>query len=451
MPISARAFVRSQILFFVVGLSALIVIVSMAFWLGGRSQEIAEEIIAARDVKAQAVDLGAQVQRAESSQRGFLYTDNEVYLAPYDLAKSAALRISGELPQRLDDYPDLDPAVERLMQVLEEKFAEMDETIALARSRDAAAALELTLTNRGKALMDEANVYVTGIALAADQRLAGLVSEQTENALLQRLVSVFGALVTVAAAAAGLFTIMRYAGELAEARNSLARANADLENKVTSRTADLARRTEEMAAAKERAELLLHEVNHRVANSLAMASSLVGLQAKAASDGSVKAVLAETQSRIQAIAMVHHRLYSSGEVTEVALDEYLRSVLEQFQSTLSSENNISLRYQLEPIALRPDASINLGVIAAEWVMNAAKYAYPDHAGEVRVVLSRRPDDTVMLAVEDDGVGRGTGPAKGTGLGSRIVGAMASSLRGNIEYIDRRPGLSAQLAFPLNAA
>lgn len=427
------------------------VIVSVAVWLGGRSEEIASEILAARDVKAQAVDLSAQVQRAESSQRGFLYTENEVYLAPYDLAKSAALRIATQLPQRLTSYPDLSPALDRLAQVLEEKFAEMDETISLTRLRDNVGALELTLTNRGKALMDEANIYVTGIALAADQRLADLVAEQTDNALLQRLVSILGVLVTIAAAAAGMLTIVRYADQLASARNSLTRANADLESKVTTRTADLARRTEEMAAAKERAELLLHEVNHRVANSLAMASSLVGLQAKASNDGSVKAVLAETQSRIQAIAMVHKRLYSSGEVTEVSLDEYLRSVLEQFQSTLSNDSNISVRYQLEPIALRTDASINLGVIAAEWVMNAAKYAYPDRTGEVRVLLSRQPDNTVLLAVEDDGVGRGSGPAKGTGLGSRIVGAMASSLGGNVEYVDRRPGLSARLAFPLSVA
>ncbi|HTO28726.1 MAG TPA: two-component system sensor histidine kinase/response regulator, partial [Devosia sp.] len=54
-------------------------------------------------------------------------------------------------------------------------------------------------------------------------------------------------------------------------------------------------------------------------------------------------------------------------------------------------------------------------------------------------------------VEDDGIGRGDGPAQGTGLGSRIVKAMAASMEGRVEYIDRKPGLSARLAFPLAAA
>lgn len=450
MPISARVFIRSQIAFLAVGLLALAAIVAVAFWLGARSGEIAGEILDARDLKTASVELGALVQRAESGQRGFLYTGNEVYLAPYDLAKASALRGVEVLPSRLADYPDVLPAAERLAQVLADKFAEMDDGIALTRSRDRERALDLVLTNRGKALMDEANIYITGISLAADNRLSSLVAEQTENTLLQRLVSIVGALVAVAAAAAALITIIRYAGELAKARDLLANANAQLESKVASRTADLARSTDEMRAAKERAELLVHEVNHRVANSLAMVSSLVGLQANAMGDSATKAALAETQSRIQAVSLVHQRLYNSGDVAEVALDEYLRAMLDQFQSTMG-DGRISLQYNLEPISLRTDASINLGVIAAEWVMNAAKYAYPDRRGEVRVTLSRLQQGDVLLSVDDDGIGRGDGPAQGTGLGSRIVRAMATSMRGTVEYVDRGPGLSARLAFPLAAA
>lgn len=448
MPISARAFVRSQVLFLVVGLLALAAIVLVAWWLGERSGEIADEILDARDLKTASVELGALLQRAESSQRGFLYTGNEVYLAPYDLAKASALRGVSELPSRLANYPDMMAAAEQLSRVFADKFLEMDQTITLTRARDTDAALDLVLTNRGKALTDEANVYITGLSLAADNRLASLVKEQTDNTLWQRLVSIAAALVAIAAASAALVTIFRYAGELARARDLLTTANAQLESKVASRTMDLAKSAEEMRAAKDRAELLLHEVNHRVANSLAMVSSLVGLQANAIGDGATKAVLAETQSRIRAIALVHQRLYSSGDVAEVALDEYLRSVLDQFQSTMGDEGRISLSYQLEPITLRTDASINLGVIAAEWVMNAAKYAYPDRAGEVRVRLTRLGEGNVVLSVDDDGIGRVEGPAQGTGLGSRIVKAMATAMHGTVEYIDRSPGLSARLEFPL---
>ena len=450
MPISARTFVRSQIAFFAIGLLALAAIVAVAFWLGERSSELANDTLAARDLKTAAVELRAAVQRAESSERGFLYTSNEVYLAPYDLAKVEAQRGLAALPDRLETYPALAAATGRLVAVVEAKFAEMDEAILLARDDQSAAALDLVLTNRGKALMDEANVYITGLTLASDERLSMLVTEQAANAGWQRLVAIIGALVAIAAAAAALVTIMRYAQDLYKARDALTAANAELETKVAARTADLARSTDEMRAAKDRAELLMHEVNHRVANSLAMVSSLVGLQANAIGDSATKAVLAETQARIHAVALVHQKLYTSGDVVEVALDDYLRSVLDQFQVSMGEDSRITLSYQLEPISFKTDASINLGVIAAEWVMNAAKYAYPDRPGEVRVTLSALPDGKAMLAVEDDGVGRGDGAAKGTGLGSRIVKAMARSLNADVEYRERKPGLSARLAFPLAA-
>jgi two-component sensor histidine kinase/CHASE3 domain sensor protein len=448
MPISARSFVRSQILFLAVGFIALAAVVAVAFWLGERSSQLASEILAARDLKTAAVELRAALQRAESSQRGFLYTANEVYLAPFTSAEADAKRGVAGLPARLADYPALQPAMTKLTGVVEAKFAEIEQSIEMVRNRQAQAALDLVLTNRGKALMDEANIYITGISLAADDRLSTLVTEQADNAGWQRLVSITGAMVAVAAAAAALFTIIRYAAELGRARDALTAANTDLEGKVAARTADLAKSTEEMREARDRTELLMREVNHRVANSLAMVSSLVGLQANAMGDAASKAVLAETQSRIQAVAMVHQRLYASGDVAVVALDDYLRSMLDQFQSAMTFGDRIKLSYQLEPLALKTDASINLGVIAAEWVMNAAKYAYPDRGGEVRVTLTRLEGDRAQLTVEDDGVGRGDGEAKGTGLGTRIVKAMARSLNASVEYVDRAPGVAARLAFPL---
>ncbi|HUR39814.1 MAG TPA: sensor histidine kinase, partial [Verrucomicrobiae bacterium] len=93
----------------------------------------------------------------------------------------------------------------------------------------------------------------------------------------------------------------------------------------------------------------------------------------------------------------------------------------------------------------------LGVVVTEWVTNAFKYAYPDGVGEVRVRVRELPDNMLELAVEDDGVGRAEGaPAKGTGLGTKIVTAMATSMRATIDYPAGRQGTSARLTFPRSA-
>ena len=88
--------------------------------------------------------------------------------------------------------------------------------------------------------------------------------------------------------------------------------------------------------------------------------------------------------------------------------------------------------------VKTDKAISIGLIATELVTNALKYAYPDGEGDVRVKLLRT-DDTVTLQVLDDGIGwTGSGTVKGTGLGSRIVKAMAGSLGTEVVY-DASPG------------
>jgi two-component sensor histidine kinase/CHASE3 domain sensor protein len=451
MPISSRQFVSSTLALLVIGFLALLAIVATNIWLGERARLYSREVLEARDAKAIAVDLKAALQTAESSQRGYLYTGNEVYLAPYDLAKTRAQNAVSDLHPNLVAYPELKPAIERLVSTVSDKIAEMEQSIQLKQRRDEAATLAFVRTNRGKLLMDEVNLFTTGIVLAADHRLAELVDEQTENALLLRLISVIGGVVILATALLAIFTIVRYTQELNKARSDLASANDRLEQRVATRTAELGRANELMRDARDRAQTLLTEVNHRVANSLTLVVSLIGIQLRSLQSNAAKSALEEARARVQAIAMVHKRLYDDGNVQEVALDEYLAGLLEQFKTTVDSAAGISLKYEFEPLRLKTDASINLGVVVTEWVMNAFKYAYPDQPGEIRVILTSNGGGFAVLRVEDDGVGRSEeAKVQGTGVGTKVVRAMAASMNATIEYVAGSPGTSARFSFPLTA-
>ena len=445
MPISRRFVVQSTVFLLAVGFLTLLAIVGMTIWLGEQAQIYANEAIEARDTRVSAVELRSAVQSAESSQRSFLINGNEIYLAPYDSAKARAELQLGQLKQLLAPYQDTGPMLARLSSVLTEKIAEMDETIGLKKGLNDAAALEMFRTNRGKALMDEANVFLSSIIRKADERLTTGVAEQQENATRLRMVSIIGGIVIILVVGGVTVTILRYAREIAQVRDEVRDLNISLEHRVQERTVDLGR-------ARDRAEVLLAEVNHRVANSLALVASLVRLQSKAVKDDAARSALGETEARIFAISLVHKRLYSSGNARVVALDEYLSALLSNLEISMRDDGHgASLKHKLEPLKMKTDDSINLGVVVTEWVTNAFKYAYPDRRGEVRVRLARLPDGRGELAVEDDGIGRGENTvAKGTGLGTRLVSAMAGTIGAVITYEARRPGTTARLVFQLEA-
>lgn len=447
MPISTRFVITTTVVLLGVGFLTLLAIMGTNIWLSERAQLYYGVVTEARVLRTAAVELRSALQAAESSQRGFLVSGNEIYLAPFDTAKAQARHQLGVLKQALDGDPDAAPALRRLTEVVGEKIGEMDQSVALKDRGQDAEALAVFATNRGKALADEANVFLSGFVRMAEERLAQGSIEQRANATMLRWVSIVGGLVIVLVVGGFAITVLRYAREIAQTRDEVRLLNATLEDRVARRTADLAR-------ARDHAEVLLAEVNHRVANSLSMVASLVQLQTNSLPDPAARKALDETKARILAVSLVHKRLYSSGDVRFVELDEYLSSLLDHLETSMRAEGHggVSVSHSLEPLKLRTDSSINLGVVVTEWVTNAFKYAYPDGSGRVRVMLKRLPDGRAELTVEDDGVGRTEdGPVKGTGLGTRIVRGIARTLAGEVTYQARQPGTQARLVFPLPAA
>lgn len=202
--------------------------------------------------------------------------------------------------------------------------------------------------------------------------------------------------------------------------------------------------------ARDRAELLLREVNHRVANSLGLVAAMVRMQASLLTDEEAKSALQETQARISAVAGVHRHLYSSDKVGEVEIAGYLRQLLDELQTSLSGAGSSHrITATLEPLVMKTDLAVALGVVVGELVTNAFKYAYPDAVGGEIRVSSMITAERVEVSVEDDGVGWfGEGPIKGTGLGSKIVTAMSRTLDATLEWRRREAGTCVVLVFPI---
>lgn len=213
-------------------------------------------------------------------------------------------------------------------------------------------------------------------------------------------------------------------GALRQARLERARAEAEAEIHAS--------RDRYAALAAER-EVLLREVNHRVGNSLQIIASLLHLQASSSPQDEVKAALTNAMGRVAAVAQVHRRLYTSHDLKSVLLNQYLDALLEDLRRSAEGNRMSRLTLRSEPVEIDPDRAVAIGIIVNELVMNAVKYAYPDGAGPIHVEL-RLDGDDIVLSIADEGVGldaKRTDP-RSTGMGQRIVSAMAAKLEATVD-------------------
>jgi two-component sensor histidine kinase len=226
-------------------------------------------------------------------------------------------------------------------------------------------------------------------------------------------------------------------GALRQARIQKARDDAEAEVHAA--------RDRYAALAAER-EVLLREVNHRVGNSLQIIASLLNLQANASTEDDVKAALTNAMGRVAAVAQVHRRLYTSHDLKSVLLNQYLDALLEDLRRSTESNRMSRLTLQAEPVEIDPDRAVAIGIIVNELVMNAVKYAYPDGTGPIRVTLDAEGDDIVM-SIADDGVGlKARADPRSTGMGQRIVSAMAAKLEASVDRDAAHVGTRIVLRF-----
>ena len=181
-------------------------------------------------------------------------------------------------------------------------------------------------------------------------------------------------------------------------------------------------------------ETLLKEVHHRVKNNLQITSSLFSLQSAAIKDEEILDVFRQSSNRIQSMALVHEKLYSSDNLSQIEAGEYIRSLVPNLlQSYGLRAGNIALHWDIENVLLEIDKAIPLGLIINELVSNCVKHAFaPGAKGDIWISLHRQ-NDNVLVVVADNGAGFPDNldfQSTGT-LGLQLVNTLTNQLKGNI--------------------
>jgi PAS domain S-box-containing protein len=181
-------------------------------------------------------------------------------------------------------------------------------------------------------------------------------------------------------------------------------------------------------------EVLLKEIHHRVKNNLQVISSLLSLQSEYLQDERLRKVLKESQNRVKSMAIIHQRLYQSGNLAEINFADYIHELCSQlFRSYGAASRRISLDVQAEEVALGVDRAIPCGIILNELITNALKYAFPRDDGGTVTVRLQALESAVELSVIDDGIGLpdGLDVRTSNSLGLKLVNMLTEQLGGAI--------------------
>ena len=153
-------------------------------------------------------------------------------------------------------------------------------------------------------------------------------------------------------------------------------------------------------------EVLLRELYHRTKNNMYVIQSMLTLQSAFSQNHEVERIVTDIGHKIQAMALVHQKLYQASDLSQVRLQEYLPELTHLLQQSYTiSPSRVTVRLDIDPVVLLIDTAIPCGLILNELLCNAFQHAFPDERnGVIHIQLTKDDQGLITLQVSDNGVG-----------------------------------------------
>lgn len=369
----------------------------------------------------------------EANRRGYLLTLEEPYLDFYQSSLHSldeTLRVIADIvagdSEKITRVATIKDLIGRIDQ-------DVRDTIDLAKNKRLDAALE-------KVRQDDAALLLAQLDKAVALFLSDESVQLTErNARIDRtrnwltMTSMLALLSAVMLALLLFSRLQRSLRRLNEGHMVLRTENEELEQKVQQRTAELQQERVVAERERRRVEVLLQDSNHRIGNSLAQVSSLLGLQLRQIDNDDARQALDSARARIYTISVAHRRLRLGKDLETVRVDEFLNAVVQDIREANDLDGKIDFKTDFSSASFHTRDVTTIGVILGELVTNALKHAFDNrHKGEVYIRFQPEEDGKFCLIVKDDGKGW-DGEKKRTGLGALVVEQLSKQYGGKPDY------------------
>lgn len=215
---------------------------------------------------------------------------------------------------------------------------------------------------------------------------------------------------------------------------------------LNQRSLEFAGKMRELHHSLKEKEALLREIYHRVKNNLQVVSSLLNLQAEAATEPAAQDVLIVSSARVKSMSLIHEMLYQTDNLAKIEMQGYLDNLF-KYLFNIYDVKHVKLITDIDNISLSIDTSIPCGLLINEMMSNTLKHAFPwERPGEITFSFKRK-NGNIVLIMSDNGVG--ISPQidilKTPSLGMRLIQNLAKQLNGEI-VLDRAQGTTFTLVF-----
>ncbi|MEO8108796.1 MAG: sensor histidine kinase [Ginsengibacter sp.] len=198
----------------------------------------------------------------------------------------------------------------------------------------------------------------------------------------------------------------------------------------------------------EEKEWLVKEIHHRVKNNLQIVISLLNTQSKYLDNKEAIEAISESRHRMQAMSLIHQKLYQSENTTSVNMQSYITELSDYLKTSFNSGREINFIIDVDAIELDISQAIPVGLILNEAITNAIKYAFKAReAGAIQIKMKENSSDKVVLEIKDNGIGLPVNfdLKNSTSMGMRLINGLAKQINAAFT-LEGRHGVRMELVF-----
>ena len=200
---------------------------------------------------------------------------------------------------------------------------------------------------------------------------------------------------------------------------------------------------------KRKVETLMQELHHRVKNNLQLLSSIFSLQSRAITDSDALEAVKSSENRVNAMAIIHQKLYSKTEVSNINGREYFHDLISQLAESFGYElDNDNIIVEIGDFEIDLDKVISLGLIVNELVSNSFKHTFSEVLNPKLHIRIEQTDEDLLIEIKDNGKGFNREDVCSNSMGLNIIETLSRQLRATIKW-DIDPGVRFNLLMKLN--